>query len=520
MDALLMQTKGASAPTSRSASTPLLPPQLQEEILLNKPNGCYDSVPCQSCISRIPTSHRCQVLVPGSKIKDPELGSICGIAFCFQCQLRWGSEDRTKCKFHYNGGEGIARRHPFPREPPSTSSSVARNIKEEENPAPPPAPIASTAAAHAVEGANYAPPPPTFEDPLDLLKLYLQTNLEQFKLKEYRHLMAGRCAALHGQTRTPAPISIRGFSQSYTEVMRKLQQYMTWTNEEQKAFNKDYVQKTSRADKKKFKENVKFLNSSAAKKSAIDNLLGGSAIAQQVGYECDMSGPCQVVNEIEQAPEQEAGSGSVAEGSEREEEEIENVQPDFVGMFDTQERRAEFQAKRKDKRKHKSWKKPSLQDAPSDVRHLGRQICTRAEEMAVKNTAKYLDATFVKDPPPSAPKRTGVLLLLDECNHSSKSGGVVGNKNVRAKKPRMLIVANNSAECKYVMGKFFESFGRQEGNQHDEYETETIFRKENTSMRDSTRQIYGEKRQSRENPRRSCRSSREILGDILNISSS
>ena len=39
------------------------------------------------------------------------------------------------------------------------------------------------------------------------------------------------CVLLHGQTRTP-PLSICGFSQSYSEVMTKLQQYMVWTNEE------------------------------------------------------------------------------------------------------------------------------------------------------------------------------------------------------------------------------------------------------------------------------------------------
>ena len=78
-------------------------PPVEEPILLNKVNGCYDPVLCQCCFSRIPTSRRCRVKVPSSKIQDPELGNICGVAFCIECQLRWGSEDRAKCQMHRNG---------------------------------------------------------------------------------------------------------------------------------------------------------------------------------------------------------------------------------------------------------------------------------------------------------------------------------------------------------------------------------------------------------------------------------
>ena len=48
--------------------------------------GCFKSIPCMTCYSGIPTSHRCE---------------ICGSAFCIICTEKWGTEgNRTRCGDH------------------------------------------------------------------------------------------------------------------------------------------------------------------------------------------------------------------------------------------------------------------------------------------------------------------------------------------------------------------------------------------------------------------------------------
>ena len=69
-----------------------------KEIMLSKDvHGCYEAVACQCCDSGIKTRHRCRLPALGSKVQDPEIGPICGLAFCCKCQSSWGSEDQTKC---------------------------------------------------------------------------------------------------------------------------------------------------------------------------------------------------------------------------------------------------------------------------------------------------------------------------------------------------------------------------------------------------------------------------------------
>ena len=82
-----------------------------EPIVLDKLNGCYKSVHCEFCSSTMLTRHRCQHAVFGSTVIDRDLGAVCGAAFCAACQIKWKSEDRTRCCRHLESEEGEDAEH-------------------------------------------------------------------------------------------------------------------------------------------------------------------------------------------------------------------------------------------------------------------------------------------------------------------------------------------------------------------------------------------------------------------------
>ena len=148
------------------------------------------------------------------------------------------------------------------------------------------------------------------------------------------------------------------------------------------------------------------------------------------------------------------------------------------------------------------------------MRQLSGQVCCKAEKYAAVHVARYLDSTYVADPPPNAPKRTGVFIMVDEYRHSSHSGGTVKSNALRAEKPRISIVANSASDCGFVVKQFYAAFGRHEGNKADEYESTRIFWEDGKSLVQTVSEVYGKRDEERKNPKRSRLSPREVLGEI------
>ena len=312
-----------------------------------------------------------------------------------------------------------------------------------------------------------------------LLSFYLRTNLEKYEQKKYKHFFFVRQRG-QGRVRAP-PASVRGFSKNYEEVMREMLKYMSMANVQQETFNKDYRQSTSSAQKKEFKSNLTFLNSKEEKEAAVRRHPNGADVAQGIGYAfdgapsgADLNGggggsPIHRIAPVDQT--------SAIPQNEENEESNEEESEEHVALFDEDATRRDFQNSRADKRNDAKirWKRPKLGEAPTNYQNLCRQVCQNAETAVMIKHARFLDSTFVQDPKPGAPTRTGALIFYNECNPTGKNGGRVG-KIVRREKPKLTVVTNSADEFKVLMGKLKSAFCRTEGNNHDEIECETITR--------------------------------------------
>ena len=60
-------------------------------------------------------------------IEDPEIGRICGQAFCAACQETWGSENRTRCNLHLEGRPPVIC---LPASSPNPATNAAPALPE------------------------------------------------------------------------------------------------------------------------------------------------------------------------------------------------------------------------------------------------------------------------------------------------------------------------------------------------------------------------------------------------------
>lgn len=279
-----------------------------------------------------------------------------------------------------------------------------------------------------------------------LLKDFLCTDWEKYTPKEYkcypRNKALGRTLML--------PMSVRGCSRNFKDAVHKVREYFGKTMAEQKAIRATYLDLTTPV-KKMYKANSRFLNTRLAKVAAANAIDGGAEIAQSIGY--DLEG-------VEDSNTHERNShASGRRGHNSEEVEADEEVYQHIGLADSEEGRRAFQENRTDKRSMNKNKRPKLGEAPTDVCHLGREICSKAERNAMVHIATYLDSTFIEDSLPLAPKRTGIFIMIDEVKHTTKAGGIIG-KVIRSGKPKITIAANNVAEFKYVMDQARLALGR------------------------------------------------------------
>ena len=75
-------------------------------------------------------------------IEDPEIGRICGQAFCAACQETWGSENRTRCNLHLEGRPPVIC---LPASSPNPATNAAPALPEAQVVLVAPPPISSTA---------------------------------------------------------------------------------------------------------------------------------------------------------------------------------------------------------------------------------------------------------------------------------------------------------------------------------------------------------------------------------------
>eukprot|EP00978_Attheya_sp_CCMP212_P042150 scaffold252268_cov45-Attheya_sp.AAC.3 len=79
-------------------------------VIVKQVNGSFAHVPSETaCDSGYTPKHQCIFPVPHShRIDEKDSMSICGLAFCHICKLKWKSEnEKHSCQIHLTGSSGL-----------------------------------------------------------------------------------------------------------------------------------------------------------------------------------------------------------------------------------------------------------------------------------------------------------------------------------------------------------------------------------------------------------------------------
>ena len=324
-------------------------------------------------------------------------------------------------------------------------------------------------------------------------KIYVRIDLEDVStsgLKVYKKLFnrKGKCLRPNW--------GIRGYSKDPKEVMVKIREFMGLRPDEQKIRNQKYVHETSTTLKATHKKRAKYLSKDSTVRAFLSDLPQGREIGLEAGFNIDIRG---------------VRSGADAEDDSDSEEELD----EHMGLAASRETREAFQNTRADKRRIKSGPKPKRGLAPTTVAHLGRAVNKSAEFYAWKATAKANDGTYLQNPPPGAPRRTSICISVNQMIETTKEGGILGRKK-RKDRTDITIVATSREDFKFVMDEVKNALGRHEGNEHEKYDMNKLFRTADLSNFEAVEEHYGDFLLSRKNPQRRRRTQREVFGDVQN----
>ena len=153
---------------------------------------------------------------------------------------------------------------------------------------------------------------------------------------------------------------------------------------------------------------------------------------------------------------------------------------EHVGIGSTRDQVETFVEERlTKKRQSKARRRRHL--APTKTSHLCLAMNNASEYSLSKRFAKHLDRTFVGQQPRNTPKRTALLLVLNEVHNNGNAGGRL-QKNIRRDVRKIQILSNNKEETNYIFSHLKRAF--KEDSEHL-YKIETSQRPDdNTSMSD------------------------------------
>lgn len=348
-------------------------------------------------------------------------------------------------------------------------------------------------------------------DDKQALAYYLKLDLSESKCSQFIKIFgkrpkgSGRCLTI--------PLSVRGASMNPFEAVRICHWFYFLKSKEQATIRNCHTAlpaQEKRRRKPLLEKAVKHLIDLNTKGAAVVELEEGYAIANEVGFDLISNEGYSTDNERRNEGEEE--EDSLFDSSDEDEDDADA--DDDSGVFDhvgigSSQNEIENYIEARRARLEKTKKKRRVNEAPTKPSQLCLAMNNKSELKLFKRFAKHLDITFLPQQPRSAPKRTALLIILNEVKDNSNAGGRL-RKKIRRDVKKIQILSNNKDEATYIFSEMKRAWRKES---EDQYEVERLHRPNiNTSMCDMVENYITAKNKERANPTRR----RKDLGDIAN----
>lgn len=341
-------------------------------------------------------------------------------------------------------------------------------------------------------------------DDEEVLKYYLQLDLSQSKCSHYTKIFgkrpkgSGRCLSI--------PLNVRGASMNPFETI-KICHWFHFLGKKDQENIRDCLAKQPAREKR--------LRTALLDK-VVEHLVNvntkGAAVVEADGYDAANEVGFELLSNEGYSPrtrndEAEAEEEDSLLGDDLSDDEVENIL-EHIGIGSTQEEIENFVIESRARVK-KTKRKRLVSEAPTKASHLCLAMNTNSEFNLFKKFAQHLDMTFMPKQQRKTPKRTAVLILLNEVVDNSNAGGRV-RKRIRRDVPKFQVISNNRKETKYIFSHFEKAYKKE--TEHL-YEIEELSRpNDDTKMVDLVENYIATKRKERANPPRK----RKTMDDIVN----
>jgi hypothetical protein len=348
-------------------------------------------------------------------------------------------------------------------------------------------------------------------DDKEVLKYYLQLNLSQSKSSHFSKIFgkrpkgSGRCLSI--------PLNVRGASMNPFETIRICHWFYFLGKKDQENIRDCHTKQPAREKNLRsvlLHKAVKYLIKSNTKCAAVVEADGFDA-ASEVGFELlsneGYSTSDEMTNNENEAEEEEDSLlGNDSSDSNEEDDDV----FEHIGIGSSQEQIENFVEESRARVK-KTKSKRLVSEAPTKASQLCHAMNTHSEFNLFKKFAKHLDITFVPKQQRNAPKRTAVLILLNEVRDNSNAGGRV-RKRIHRDVPKIQVISNNRNDTKYIFSHLKNAYKKE--TEHL-YEVEELSRpNDDTKMVDLVGNYITAKKKERANPPRKRKTMENIANDI------
>ena len=343
-----------------------------------------------------------------------------------------------------------------------------------------------------------------------VLKYYLQLDLSQSKSSHFGKLFGKRP---HGSTRCLSiPLNVRGASMNPFETIRICHWFYFLGRKDQEDIRNCLTKQPAREKRRQralLDKVVEHLIQSNTKGAAVVEVDGYDA-ALEVGFDL-LSNEGYSTSDERRNDENEAGEEDDSLLDDSSDDEDAGVF-EHIGVGSSQEQ-IEMFVEESRARVKKTKKKRLMREAPTKTSQLCLSMNILSEFNLFKKFAQHLDVTFVPNQQRNAPKRTAVLILLNEVLENGNAGGRL-RKNIRRDVPKIQIIANNKKEIDYIFSHLKKAYKSETEHQ---YEVVKLSRpNDDTKMVDLVGNYITTKNKERANPPRKRNTMENIANEIDN----
>ena len=343
-----------------------------------------------------------------------------------------------------------------------------------------------------------------------VLKYYLQLDLSQSNSSHFGKLFgkrpngSGRCLSI--------PLNVRGASMNPFETTRICHWFYFLGKKDQEDI-RNYLTKQPAREKRRQRalldKVVEHLIQSNTKGAAVVEVDGYDA-ALEVGFDL-LSNEGYSTSDERRNDENEAGEEDDSLFDDSSDDEDAGVF-EHIGVGSSQEQ-IEMFVEESRARVKKTKKKRLMREAPTKTSQLCLSMNIVSEFNLFKKFARHLDMTFVPNQQRNAPKRTAVLILLNEVLENGNACGRLRN-NIRRVVPKNQIIANNKKEIDYIFSHLKKAYKSETEHQ---YEVVKLSRpNDDTKMVDLVGNYITTKNKERANPPRKRNTMENIANEIDN----